>query len=283
MLTGRHAVMPAAPADDAPDISDDTGMLSVTVGSGRPASLVLGGTAARQSAQAYDALMLPETKRYTVGANATLSESFGRVSLSQSGTWQTARDQINPALNTTTYTATANGNGSIGTFFTLAAMANGTRTTADPTLGNTDMLVLTAQPMVQVARAGLSVAGNLMYTKTKNTTQLLDSTVEQYGGLVSWNHARTRWTAALQLSVDWTRMRDAVTIDPRFVRRIGGALTVAWTMSHGDAGAPSILPPPPAASPGTVAGLTAPGRIASLLSQLRASALSPRGTASPLR
>jgi hypothetical protein len=273
-LTGRHAVMPVCPAEDAPDVSDDMGMLSLTVGSGRPASLTLGSTVSRQSAEAYTTLMLPETNRYLIDVNATLSESFGRLTFSQTGAWQNVRDKINPMLDTKTYTATATGNGSVGTFFTLSAMASGTRSQADPLLGATDTLMLTAQPIIQVPRAMLSLSGNLMYTKTKNATQFLDTSMEQYGGIASWNPARRHWAAALQASLDWTRTRDAYTTDPRFVRRIGLALTVAWSFSHGETGPTAILPPP-AAMPAPVAspGPATPGHIAMLLSRLRATAV----------
>ncbi|MBN2371149.1 MAG: hypothetical protein JXO72_11755 [Vicinamibacteria bacterium] len=240
---GQYLTSPAALEEGAPNIQEGSGSLSVSIGAGRPVSLSATGTTGMRTSDPYDSLSLPETDQLDLGATATLTETLGRMSLSQTAAYQTAKDRINPLADTQTLAGNVALNGSIGTSLTLAASLGFTRTESDPEMGQTDIIQISAQPSFQFARIWLSLQPTMLYSKTRNEILLLESTAEQYAGLLSWTPPWARSLLSFQLIADWSRaIEGEVLPKPAFDKRYGFALTLQWGASGTATSAPSAAP-----------------------------------------
>jgi hypothetical protein len=191
----------------------------------------------------YDSLGLPETDQIDVGGTATLMETWGGMSLSQTASYQKTIDRINPLADTQTLNGNLALNGSIGMSVTLAASLDLTRTESDPAMGRTDVAQVSVQPSFQFSRVWLSLQPTVLYSKTRNEILLLESTTEQYSSLLSWTPPWANSLLSLQLTADWSRsFEGAVLPKPSFDKRYGVALTLQWGASGTITSAPQAAP-----------------------------------------
>jgi hypothetical protein len=242
-LQAHHLQSPVASDQDAPDVSQNGGNASLSLGLGRPVSFVLGTNALLRRGDEYTALSMPETDARDLGASAMLTETVRTFSFTQTFSYQASRNFVDPLADSGTLTGSLMLNGSLRGVLTMSAAANWTRVTADPAFGDTEFLQISVQPMLSLAQGSVTLQALVLYSKMHNTTLLSESRSEQYGGSLSWTPPFLRSFLALQVQADWSRTLAAEAATSPFRLTLTGNLTLRWgsSGSHVLGGSPEPL------------------------------------------
>jgi len=175
--------------------------------------------------------LLPGTDRSLLGLTATLSESLGGFSLSQTATWQDLADDVEPAFDQTVTGLALSASGSLGEALLLTALLSGTRTEAAPPVGRSEIWLASLQPVARWSRAHLTFTPLVSFTRFDGE---LSGTIdtEQYQLIVDWAPPGWRSLASLQIAADWSRSAIEGQETPGFHRRVVAGLALHWGLSR---------------------------------------------------
>jgi hypothetical protein len=247
------------------DSSEDGANLSITTLLSERVNVLVAGNVTQNDGEADPESFLPETDRRQLGFSGTVNETLGQLALSQTYAYQELRDDIQSLSDQTIHTLTFNGAGSLSPTLQVSALASGTRTEGAPSVGRTDQVLLSVQPVVGVPSLWISLQPRAAWTRTENDLMPGKTRSEQYQALLVFAPPWLKSLLSLQLSGDWTRTRMTGQADPGFDSRFAGTLTLRWGAGRG-AVAPEATSLPqgmfPAPEHGTadpVTGNPAPG------------------------
>lgn len=224
-----------------PSTSERGAVVSLTTAFGSHVYFSLMGNLTEQQGDAVPAISLPETDRRQSGVAGTLSETFGRFSISQTLQWQKMDDAISPLAQQTVKAATLTAAGALHPSFNLSAVLSGTRSEGAAAIGTTDQMLASLQPMLTIPRIWVSLQPRAMWGRTESSLTGFETRTEQYAALLSFSPPIGRSILALQISADWSRNRfTGQVVDPPFVRRYVATLSLARSL--GNLAAPSTTP-----------------------------------------
>lgn len=185
-----------------PDAGSTSANISLSTMLGR-VSLNIGANTTADRGDADVSAFLSETRRDMHGVNLSLSETFGRFSLSQNLSFQQTDDDINPLSDQEVGMITLSANGMLITNVTLSASLTGTRTEAAPTVGTTDNLSLSLTPSIALPFASLSFQPGISFNRSDN--DLFDSQTDsdQLQTMLQWSPQGLGSLVAAQVSASW--------------------------------------------------------------------------------
>ncbi|MDD5564550.1 MAG: hypothetical protein PHQ91_12635, partial [Thermoanaerobaculaceae bacterium] len=218
----------------------------------------LGGNVTTTTGDADTVHQLPKTDNRMWGANASLSETLGALSLSQALTYQNVSNAVMPDADMTTKGATLTAGGQIVPPFSLFGTAAFTRTEGSATVGRNDQTLLSIQPNWTILALKLSVQPQVAYNKSQSSLTATASTTWQYQVAVNWTPPAVGSYASLQFTGGWNRTQITGQPTPGFQRRLGLVVNIQWGGGSAGSGAgatsqpaPDPMAPPPGAPVGT--------------------------------
>jgi hypothetical protein len=242
-LQYRHVEGGTTSGSTTPSSSEDGGNLSFQTLLSQKVTLSVSGNLTQDRGGADPTLSLPETNRLQYGATATAMETAGAISFSQTYAYQRLDDRIQPTANSIVQTATINATGTLLPGFSLSALASGTRSEGSATVGTTDQLLLSVQPIIAIPAIWVSFQPRASYTETKSSLSAAHTYTEQYQALLSIGPPWLRSLFSLQFSGDWSRSRTSGQPSPAFTSRLSATLTVRWGAGGGAAAPPATVLP----------------------------------------
>jgi len=242
-LQYRHIVAGTTSGSLTNSSREDGGNLSYQTLLTQRVSLSASGNLTQDRGSADPTLSLPAIDRRQYGGSLTGTEMLGALSLSESYSYQRVRDEVMPVANTTVQTALVNANGTIAPGITLSGLASATRSEGSPSVGRTDLLLLSLQPTVAIPRIWVSLQPRATYTQTKNSLSASRTHTEQYQALVAICPPWQKSLFSVQLAGDWMRNRTDGQTDVGFVSRYSGAITIRWGAGKGAAASPATIQP----------------------------------------
>jgi hypothetical protein len=207
-------------------------------------TLNVGGNVSANTGDADTVNSLPNVDSSSRSANATLSETLGQMSLSQTINWQSQRDKVNPTADQSTTSLTLAGSGSVHANLQISGTASATRTDADASVGRTDLTQVSINPIWSLSALGLALQPSISYGRTKNDLLADDTRTEQYALVVGWTPPKVGSYVALQLSGDWSRSRTSGADLIGFTRRVAVTLTLRWGGQGSSTPTVEAAPPP---------------------------------------
>ncbi len=153
------------------------------------------------SADADRVTRQPRTDRQQLGGTVTLTQSLGRLVLSESVVHQRLDDDVR-AINTNNVTSlTFTGGGTIRKNFDLFSTMSYVLT--DAASGDGENLTVSLQPTFAIPSLFLSLQPQVSYNHTTNDLTRSDSRVERYTAMLQWNPQWLQKVGALQLATNW--------------------------------------------------------------------------------
>jgi hypothetical protein len=216
----------------------------------------LGGNVTTNSGDADAVHQLPKTDNRAWGANATLAETLGALSMSQALTYQNVTNSVMPDADMTTKGGTLTAGGQIVQTFGLFGTAAFTRTEGSSTIGRNDQTLLSIQPNWTIPSLGLSLQPQVAFNKGESSLTSTTTKTWQYLIAVTWNPPAIGSYASLQLTGAWNRTQISGQPTPGFQRRLGLVVNIQWGASSATSGAASPpveepMAPPPGVPQGT--------------------------------
>ncbi|HEX7708806.1 MAG TPA: hypothetical protein VF701_20265 [Thermoanaerobaculia bacterium] len=178
------------------------------------------------------ATFVQETRREQTGLSASFSESFGRLSLSQSVSLQRTRDAISPFADQDMTSVSLSASGSPLQNVTISASLSGSRTEGVPVLGVTDTLTASLQPSFAIPGLSLSFQPSASFSRSENAVLSNESASEQYNASLQWSPAWLGSLAAAQLSSSWSRSAFGGVTAP-LTQTWSGSLTLRVSKNRG--------------------------------------------------
>ncbi len=206
---------------------------------------------------------LPRLDRVQYGGLFTLSETIGKLSLTQNASWVKFDDRLSSLNNRETKTANMTASGFL--FPTLAlASSFGFNRSEGKLSGQDDNLVLFFQPTWAIPAIRVQLAPRASYFRGENSISKFVTSGEQYQALLYWSPLRVgRFETMIGLSSEWLRNRtsspggSSSASDRRYI----GTFAIRW-----GAGAAASNAPMPAAAATPQLAPPPPGALASLFS-----------------
>jgi hypothetical protein len=183
--------------------------LNVTTAFNSRISLVAALGVNADRADAVVASSLPATSRRSSSASATLSETFARINVSETFTWNGLDDHKNPLGNSDVTSLLVAVGGAPMTNVVLTSSAGFTRTSATSIAGTTDYWILSLTPSMAFPTLFLSLSPSVTIDRTTNDVAASSVRSESYGSIVQWSPL---WLSSLisgQVSATTTRVAAA--------------------------------------------------------------------------
>jgi hypothetical protein len=238
-LDFHHQASDAVPGEKSPTITHDSARATFFTSRGARFSVSMTGNGSWSAGDADATRGLSGTKRQDYGGGVTLSESAAGTTFAQAGSYQAARDRINPQADMTTSMVSVTGTRGAGSIFGISAMVSAVRLQGGDSMGTSDSYLAAVQPTFNIPKLALSLQPRASYSRTINSLVAADTRVAQYLILVSWRPAWRSVRGTLQAFGDWTQPPAG----QAFGRRYGINLTVGWGTR---AGALAATPSPTA-------------------------------------
>jgi len=200
---------------------------------------------------------LPKTDNRTWGANATLAETLGTLSLSEAVTYQDVSNAVMPDAAMTMKGATVTAGGQLVPTLAMAGTAGFTRTEGSANVGRNDQKLLSLQPNWTIPSIGLSLQPLVAFNESESSLTSLVTRTWQFQLAVSWAPPALGSYASLQLTGAWNRTEVTGQPMPPFQRRLGVVVNIQWGGNSASGGAPAAPEPvlePATPPPGTVPG-----------------------------
>jgi hypothetical protein len=203
----------------------------------------------RTDADADPAQFIPQVSRSGWTLGLSLDQPVRTVQLSESFTYQSQRDAIDPDNGVDTALASLRASGTASERLQLAGGIDATRVDGGPFQGRTDTWTLSFQPALELPAAWLVVSPYLARTAIENELLALDSTLEAAQMRLTWSPPWHDSLLGLEAAADWNRTRDASLPESGSDVRYSLALTLSWGAEgehRARSGAPeqSAAPPP---------------------------------------
>ena len=256
----RYVESGAAEGSRVPDARDHSATLTFSLPFSPKVLATANGTwgLSRADAGAGEIGPIPETDRAQYGGQFTLTETLGRLVLSQRLAWNELVDDVSPDNDVTTQSAQLTANGTLLPTLVLASSVALTRNET-PLGGQNDQLVLMVQPTWFLTPIRVTLAPRASYARSKNGITGRAPRSEHYQALVYWTPLKAgRLEGIVGLSSEWIRsVSGAPGPRPSFDRRYIGTFAIRW-----GAGIPAPAPSIPTSlefqpfrpAPGVVAG-----------------------------
>lgn len=225
-------------------VVEDAAALTLFAPLGGRVQLNLASNLTRTASDGDPRHLLPGTDRSMLGLSATLSESLGSFSLSQSLTWQDLADDVEPAFDQRVTGLALSASGSLGEALALTALLSGTRTEAAPPVGRSEIWLASLQPVARWSRAHLTFTPLVSVTRFDSSLAGTIDT-EQYQLIVDWAPGWWRSVASLQVAADWSRTAIEGEAAPAFHRRVVAGLALHWGLSRAQLQRAPLPPPLP--------------------------------------
>lgn len=262
----RYVESGAAEGSRAPDAHDHSATLTFSLPFSPKVLATANGTwgLSRADAGAGEIGPIPETDRAQHGGQFSLTETLGRLVLSQRLAWNELTDDVSPDNDVTTQSAQLTANGTVLPTLLLASSVALTRNET-PLGGKNDQLVLMVQPTWFLTPIRVTLAPRASYARSKNGITGRAPRSEHYQALVYWTPVKAgRFEGTIGLSSEWIRsVSGAPGPRPSFDRRYVGTFAIRW-----GAGIPAPAPSIPTSlefqpfrpTPGVVANRLASDR-----------------------
>lgn len=157
-----------------------------------------------------DALsFLPRTDRSQSGINASFMETFGRLSLVQTFSFQRLEDAVNDMASSDMSSLSLTATGSISQFITISGSLNGSRNEAAPQLGTTNTFSIAVQPSFAVPKLWIAFQPSASLSRSRNGLLAMDTKSEQYNASLQWSPTWLGSLLAAQISSSWSRSESA--------------------------------------------------------------------------
>ncbi|MEA2338545.1 MAG: hypothetical protein QOE82_2552, partial [Thermoanaerobaculia bacterium] len=206
-------------------------------------------SAAHDLADVASGSTLPRTDRLQTCASATLTETFTKLTLSQTVDWSRHDDRIEPLSDQKVNALTINASGGLVPGVTFTSSANYTRTIADPIVGTTNAWTVQLSPAISIPSLLLDVQPTASINTVSNDVIHSNLRTESYGTILQWSPT---WFASLlsgQVSGGLTRTSNtAAVVTHTTARQYRASVTLHLNKSRG---LPMFAapPPPPGATP----------------------------------
>ena len=250
----RHIRGGSTSGSVSPTAQESGGVVQLNTVLSKSVMFQFGGNVTTNTGDADTVHQLPKTDNRMWGANASLSEMLGTLSLSQALTYQSVSNGAMPGADMTTKGATLTAGGQIAPPFGLFGTAAFTRTEGSAAMGRTDMTLLSIQPNWTITAARLSFQPLVTFNKSESSLTSTATKTWQYQIAVSWTPPRVGSYASLQLTGGWSRTQMTGQPTPPFQRRLGLVVNLQWGASSAAGAAtqlmPAVMASPPGASPG---------------------------------
>ncbi|HET9793626.1 MAG TPA: hypothetical protein VFS34_04115, partial [Thermoanaerobaculia bacterium] len=272
-----------ATAGGPEDASEKGGMVMASLPLGKPVTFSLLGSLTRDSGDSSPASPFPKLDRRQTSVTGTLSETPGKIGLSESYSDMRLTDDVDPSLSSRTRTALVSATGALLPDFNLSALISGTRSESGLAAGHTDLWLVALQPALAIRAVDLSIAPSASWNRSDDRGSGTRTTSEQYRALLIYAPRLLRSLLSLQLSGEWNRTRASspgIEATPSgFDHRYAAALLLRWGAGPlGSAPAVSMLP---GASPLTARDRTSPGKTPAPFGSVNANGTVPPGSGVP--
>ncbi len=218
----------------------------------------LGANVTTNTGDADTVHQLPKTDNRMWGANASLSEMLGALSVSQALTYQNVTNSVMPDASMTTKGGTLTAGGQIVPPFGLFGTAAFTRTEGSATVGRNDQTLLSIQPNWTIASLKLALQPQVAFNKGESSLTSTTTKTWQYQLAITWTPPGIGSYASLQFTGAWNRTQITGQPTPGFQRRLGLVVNIQWGASSASSGEgamsqpmPDPMAPPPGAPVGT--------------------------------
>lgn len=227
----RYVESGAAEGSRVPDARDHSATLNFSMPFSPRVLATANGTWAlsRADAGAGATGPVPETDRAQYGGQFSLTETLGRLVLSQRLSWNKLADDVSPDNDVTTQSAQLTANGNVLSTLLLVSSLALTRNET-PLGGRNDQLVAMFQPTWSLTPIRVTLAPRATYSRSKNGITGRAPRAEHYQALVYWTPLKAgRFEGTLGLSSEWIRtVSGAPGPRPSFDRRYIGTFAIRW-------------------------------------------------------
>lgn len=231
--TYRHVRGGVAEAAGDPETTENGASLSLSMPLTDVVSLNLGGNLVEQRGDPLNDLGLPGTDRTQKGINASVTETVGPISLTQSVTWQDFTDRAQPLGDQRVTGFSLFGYGAATPFLSLSANLSTTRIRSAPELGTTDQFLVSLQPTLTIARLSIDLSPRLAITRVDNDLFDSESNSDQYQLVARWSPRWNDGLLAMEVAGDWRRNWTDLDPDPPpLERQIVFTLSLNWQASR---------------------------------------------------
>jgi hypothetical protein len=239
-------------AGGTPDQTEKGGMVSANIPLAKAVAFSMSGSLTKDSSSATGDSPFPKLDRRQTAVTASLVETPGKISFSESYSDQRLRDGAEVSSSSRNRMVALSGTGALLTDLNVSALVSGTRSESGFSVGHTDLLLVSLQPSLAIRPVDVSLSPAISYNRTKDGATGVTTSSEQYRALVIYAPKFARSLLSLQLSGEWNRSRSSgpagVGIAPAssgFDHRYAAAVTLRW-------GAGPLGPPPSSPNlPGT--------------------------------
>jgi hypothetical protein len=205
------------------------------------------GNYSQDRGKASETFFQPRTSRSQRGVTTMLSETLGnRYSLSEMLSYKRSSDHVNPLANQTSSSANLTFNGTPVENVTLSANASMTRAEGSATIGTTDNLTISLQPIIAIPEAFLSFQPRIAYNRSKNNLTDFTNAGQQYSAIVQLSPSWMGSFLSAQASANWNRnaSSSAAFHSHQFTRDYQASMDLQWGGLHAGSAAttPSDLP-----------------------------------------
>lgn len=230
-LTGGYShVRSGSPASDLDPRTRESGAhVSLSMPVTTRVSLSLAGNLAGQRGDGVEDMGMPATDRTQKGVTLNVTQSLGRIQLTQSVGWQDLSDRGQPWADQSVTNVQLGAHGAVHRLVSISANASETRIDGAEDMGGSRQRLLSVQPAVTVFSTGISLIPRAAWTRSVSDLQdgALHAAHYQLG--VRWTAPWNRVPVSAEVSSDWRRSWSDLDDDPPgFTRRTVFSLGLNW-------------------------------------------------------
>jgi hypothetical protein len=231
-----------------PKTTENTADVRLKVPVGQRIRISTGGKFVGQNGDAV-AVGLPETDRTEKHLDLVVTETLGRLNLSQTVKWHDFTNESQPGSDERKMDLNLTANGALASFLTLSASLANIRTKRPPEVGTTNLLQVSLQPALTLARLWLALTPRADWTRFTNDRNDSESKTDRYQLVVRLSPP---WAGAFlnfEVASDWNRSwTDLDPEPPSFDRETVLSLILNWRAdrSWGPVGLSAARPLQPA-------------------------------------